>query len=94
MNRLLLVALIITACSAWAVVPTPQDMRGPFPIMSTPYLEDGTVDYDVLANEAQWTDDSGCPGVIWCQSNDAIFSSITLAPRMASVRFAWHQDPC
>ncbi len=47
-------------------------MRGPFPIMSTPYHEDGSVDYEALAREALWVDDSGCPGVIWCQSNDAI----------------------
>ena len=53
-------------------VPTPQEMRGPFPIMSTPYHEDGSVDYAALAREAQWVDDCGCPGVIWCQSNDAI----------------------
>jgi len=55
-----------------AAVPSPQDMRGPFPIMSTPYFEDGSVDYETLAKEAQWTDESGCPGVIWCQSNDAV----------------------
>jgi len=55
-----------------AGVPTPADMRGPFPIMSTPYFEDGAVDYETLAKEAQWTDESGCPGVIWCQSNDAV----------------------
>ncbi len=54
------------------VVVTPRDMRGPFPIMSTPYFEDGAVDYETLGREAQWTDDCGCPGVIWCQSNDAV----------------------
>lgn len=53
-------------------VPLPQEMRGPFPIMSTPYFEDGAVDYESLAKEAVWVADSGCPGVIWCQSNDAI----------------------
>ena len=53
-------------------VPTPQEMRGPFPIMSTPYHADGSVDYAALAREAQWVADCGCPGVIWCQSNDAI----------------------
>ena len=55
-----------------AAVPTPQEMRGPFPILSTPYHEDGAVDYDALAAEVRWTDDSGCPGMIWCQSNDAV----------------------
>jgi dihydrodipicolinate synthase/N-acetylneuraminate lyase len=53
-------------------VPSAREMRGPFPIMSTPYFEDGSVDYDALAKEALWVAKSGCPGVIWCQSNDAI----------------------
>ncbi|MBO7721227.1 MAG: dihydrodipicolinate synthase family protein, partial [Kiritimatiellae bacterium] len=55
-----------------AAVPAPGDMRGPFPIMSTPYFENGDVDYDGLGREARFVDDAGCPGVIWCQSNDAI----------------------
>lgn len=55
-----------------AVAPSAKQMRGPFPIMSTPYHEDGSVDYGALARAAQWTDDWGCPGVIWCQSNDAV----------------------
>ena len=66
---------VLVACMVGALeaqVPAPRDMRGPFPILSVPYHEDGTVDYEVLAKEAQWVDDSGCPGVIWAQSNDAI----------------------
>ncbi len=47
-------------------------MRGPFPIMTTPYLDDGAVDYESLAREARFVADSGCPGVVWCQSNDAV----------------------
>jgi len=47
-------------------------MRGPFPIASTPYHEDGSVDYEALARECLYVSRSGCPGVIWCQSNDAI----------------------
>ena len=47
-------------------------MRGPFPIMTTPYLEDGAVDYESLAREALFVERHGCPGVIWCQSNDAV----------------------
>ena len=63
---------LVAVCALLGVIPSPSEMRGPFPIMSTPYHEDGAVDYDALAREAQWTDDCGCPGVIWCQSNDAI----------------------
>ena len=65
-----LVAFVVSAASA--AVPTPRQMRGPFPIMSTPYHADGSVDYEALAREARWVDDCGCPGVIWCQSNDAV----------------------
>ena len=65
-------SVVLALCALLAVVPRADEMRGPFPIMSTPYHEDGAVDYDALAREAQWTDECGCPGVIWCQSNDAV----------------------
>lgn len=63
---------LVAVCALLGAIPSAKEMRGPFPIMSTPYFEDGAVDYDALAREARWTDDCGCPGVIWCQSNDAI----------------------
>ena len=66
------VVVAILCAPLFGGVPSPGEMRGPFPIMSTPYHEDGAVDYEALAREAQWTDECGCPGVIWCQSNDAI----------------------
>ena len=47
-------------------------MRGPFPILSTPYNADGSVDYESLKRGVRFTADGGCPGVIWCQSNDAV----------------------
>ncbi len=47
-------------------------MRGPFPILSTPFNEDGSVDWESLARGCVFTADGGCPGVIWCQSNDAV----------------------
>lgn len=56
----------------FASVPTPHEMKGPFPIMSVAYYEDGSVDYETLGREAQYVDECGCPGVIWCQSNDAV----------------------
>jgi len=72
--KLLVFALLsaMSGLSACGSVPAPSDMRGPFPIMSTPYFEDGAVDYDGLAREVKWVAGCGCPGVIWCQSNDAI----------------------
>lgn len=47
-------------------------IRGPFPILSTPYREDGTVDFDVLARSAQFVDWCGSPGMIWPQSGDSL----------------------
>lgn len=55
-----------------AVVPSPEDMKGPFPIMSVAYHGDGSVDYETLAKEVRFVSDSGCPGVMWGQSNDAV----------------------
>ena len=66
------VSFLMLSQSASAIVPTPAEMQGPFPIMSVAYHADGTVDYDTLAREAQYVDDCGCPGVIWGQSNDAV----------------------
>lgn len=65
-------APVLAFCALLAAVPTPQEMRGPFPILSTPYFEDGAVDYDGLKREAAWVVRCGSPGAIWCQSNDAI----------------------
>jgi dihydrodipicolinate synthase/N-acetylneuraminate lyase len=47
-------------------------VRGPFPILSTPFTESGAVDFDVLANEARFVDWGGCPGMIWPQSGDSV----------------------
>ncbi len=55
-----------------AAVVTSAMMRGPFPIMSTPYFEDGSVDYDGLSREVRYLEKCGTPGAIWCQSNDAV----------------------
>ena len=58
--------------AADAAVPSAERMKGPFLIASTPYLADGSVDYDALVAEAKYIDASGCTGVIWPQSNDSI----------------------
>ena len=47
-------------------------IRGPFPILSTPFTTSGAVDYDVLAREAQFVDQCKCPGMIWPQSGDSL----------------------
>ena len=62
----------LAAAAVGAAVPTPREMRGPFPILSVPYSEDGSIDWDALTREVRWTAECGCPGVIWCQSNDSV----------------------
>ncbi len=47
-------------------------VRGPFPILSTPFTASGAVDYDVLARQAQFVDWCGSPGMIWPQSGDSV----------------------
>ena len=68
----MLAAAVAAALSVFATVPKPDQMKGPFPIMSTPYFENGEVDCDGLVRESKWVIRCGSPGVIWCQSNDAI----------------------
>ncbi len=57
--------------AAEATMPAPK-IRGPFPILSTPFTEAGEVDYAVLANQARFVDWGGCPGMIWPQSGDSV----------------------
>lgn len=47
-------------------------IRGPFPILSTPYTESGEVDFEVLAKEAKFVAWGGCSGMIWPQSGDSV----------------------
>lgn len=47
-------------------------MRGPFPILSTPFTAAGAVDFDALARSARYVDWCGCPGMIWPQSGDSV----------------------
>ncbi|MDO4569182.1 MAG: dihydrodipicolinate synthase family protein [Planctomycetia bacterium] len=64
--------------TTFAPAPVAKDIcgdpriRGPFPILSTPFMESGAVDYDVLAKEAQFVDSCGSPGMIWPQSGDSV----------------------
>ena len=54
-----------------AAVADPK-VRGPFPILSTPFTESGEVDYEVLAQQAKFVSWGGCPGMIWPQSGDSV----------------------
>ncbi len=52
--------------------PDAPRVRGPFPILSTPFTDSGEVDFEVLAREARFADWCGSPGMIWPQSNDSV----------------------
>ncbi len=49
----------------------PSLLRGPLPIISTPFLESGQIDYDALGKEARFMIECGCAGAIWPQSEDS-----------------------
>lgn len=45
---------------------------GVFPLLCTPYAEDGSLDCETLAKEARFVADCGADGVIWPAANDAM----------------------
>lgn len=74
MKKTLFVAgvAVLLSSTASAVVPEPGQMRGPFPIVSMTYFEDGSIDYASIAKQVAWVDRWGCRGIIFGQSNDAV----------------------
>jgi dihydrodipicolinate synthase/N-acetylneuraminate lyase len=60
-----------TSLSPNAATADPK-IRGPFPILSTPFTASGAVDFDALAHQARFVDWCGCPGMIWPQSGDSV----------------------
>ena len=59
------------------------ELRGPLPILSVPYHDDGALDVETLVREARFVADAGVEGFIWCQSNDAI-DLLTVEEKKAS----------
>ena len=47
-------------------------LEGPFPILSMTYFDDGAIDFGSLAAQVRFVAKSGCPGVIFGQSNDSV----------------------
>lgn len=47
-------------------------LGGPFPLLCTPYTEQGELDCGVLAKEAQFVADCGANGIIWPAADDAL----------------------
>jgi len=60
------------AASSGKLAPADPKIRGPFPILTTPFTSSGAVDFDVLAAEARFVEWGGCPGMIWPQSGDSV----------------------
>ena len=68
-----IVALAFIAVVALSFcVKAAEFVRGAYPILTTPYLADGMVDYDSLVKEAHWVDAAGVQGIIWPQSDDSV----------------------
>ena len=72
MKRILLLLFIALVSCAAPEVAHESKIEGPFLILSTPYYEDGSVNYENLVKEACFAAEWNTPGVIWPQSNDAI----------------------
>lgn len=65
--------ILLFLCSLFATILLgAQAIEGPFLILSTPYNEDGSVNYDNLVKEAEFAVSWDICGVIWPQSNDSI----------------------
>ena len=76
--------LLATAAVAISLAVSAAELRGPLPILSVPYHDDGALDVETLVKEARFVADAGVGGFIWCQSNDAI-DLLTREEKMDSV---------
>ena len=83
-KRMTAILLVFGACVA-SVAAQSSAMRlaGPYPILSVPYHEDGSLDMKTLVAEARFVTACGVNGFIWAQSNDAI-DLLTVEERKAS----------
>lgn len=71
--------------AALSAVPAPassgRSLRGALMILSTPFTDDGTVDWEDLAREARFVDQCGAQGVVWPQGSSRV-ASLTKAERL------------
>ena len=58
----------MTLCTLFAAA----QIGGVFPLLCTPYAEDGSLDCATLAKEAAFVADCGADGIIWPAANDAL----------------------
>lgn len=66
-RRALLAASLGGLAAPFARGAGPDRFRGIFPIMATPYRDDGSVDLDTLAEEVRFLDRAGVHGIVWPQ---------------------------
>ena len=58
----------MTLCTLFAAA----QIGGVFPLLCTPYAEDGSLDCATLAKEAAFVADCGADGIIWPAAKDAL----------------------
>jgi len=58
----------MTLCTLFAVA----QIGGVFPLLCTPYSEDGSLDCETLSKEAAFVADCGVDGIIWPAATDAM----------------------
>ena len=90
MRKIFLLSLLILASCTAKEVDNSSKIEGPFLILSTPYNEDGSVNYENLVKEARFAADWNTSGVIWPQSNDAI-DLLTVEERIEGMRALVHE---
>lgn len=95
MKKFLLFLFIALVSCARQEVAEEKAIEGPYLILSTPYNEDGSVNYENLVKEACFAAEWDTPGLIWPQSNDAI-DLLTVEERfagMAALVEEWKNNP-
>lgn len=95
MKKLLFILCVFLVSCGTEETPKTNKIEGPYLILSTPYNEDGSVNYENLVKEACFAAEWDTPGVIWPQSNDAI-DLLTMEERfagMAALVQEWKEHP-
>ena len=96
MKKLLILLFIaFVSCTSHEAPQSQERIEGPFLILSTPYYEDGSVNYENLVKEACFAAQWNTPGVIWPQSNDAI-DLLTVEERLKGMEALvqeWKNNP-
>ena len=67
LSRRTLFASLLVASAGRAPGSPSEDFRGIFPIVATPYGDDGSVDLNTLQDEVRFLDRAGVHGIVWPQ---------------------------